>query len=222
MSHIRKKDKVARAKVSKKTIPREESTAYIHVRVNASFKEDLLKRIEEEETNLTSFVINSLETAMYEEEEEEEDDEDYLLDEILTAMQNLERRIEIRLSTLQDTFNALIGKLIDFERVSASGGHVRGEKFTKHKSRLSQLESDNILQIDPESVIYQRVKRYIESKGINNFPSFNEITAHLETDGQIKEYLDAKSSAFPGWKETLIKDAIDEAVDELGIADYVR
>ena len=201
-------------------ISKGKNNAYIHVRVDPHFKEDLLKKVEEQNTNLTAFVVNTLSEAVYKKEEEEIDKDEKFLDEILDAMENLERRIEIRLSTLQDTFNSLIGRLIDFEnRERKRKKRRRGSKDDDEDEDIrSALEKENVLKIEPEKIIYARVKRYIENRGSNNFPEYEEILAHLETDSRIKEYLDVQGADFPGWKESLITDAIEEAIEELGIS----
>ncbi len=217
-------------KPPKGLIPREKKSSYIHIRVDPDFKDQVTKKAMEEEMNLTNFVVLALEEAIYEKdveeeekEEEEEEEEDFLLEEILTAMENLERRMEIRLATLQDAFNSLIGKLLDFERSGASlaRGRKKGKAKDSDDEESFDFELDNVLQTEPEKLIYQRVKRYIESKGsVGRLPPFSEIVAHLETDKKLKEYLIAQDKNFPGWKDTLIRDAIDEAIDELGIPVY--
>lgn len=208
-----------KAKTEEEIIPKGKTTSYIHVRVDPQFKEDLMKKVEEEKTNLTAFVVNTLSDVIYKTEEEEEDKEEKLLDEILNSMENLERRIEIRLATLQDTFNSLIGRLIDFENKDRQRRKQRkeGDKASEAGDVLS-LEKENVLKLEPEKIIYARVKRYIENRGAANFPEFEEILAHLETDSRIKEYLDQQSANFPGWKESLVTDAIEEAIEELGIS----
>ncbi|RMG41344.1 MAG: hypothetical protein D6732_02585 [Methanobacteriota archaeon] len=208
-----------KSKSDEELIPKGKSTSYIHVRVDPQFKEDLMKKVEEEKTNLTAFVVNTLSDAIYKTDEEEEDKEEKLLDEILNSMEKLERRIEIRLSTLQDTFNSLIGRLIDFENRDRQRRKRRkaGDGEKDNEDTIS-LENENILKLEPEKIIYARVKRYIENRGAANFPEFEEILAHLETDSRIKEYLDQQSANFPGWKESLVTDAIEEAIEELGIS----
>lgn len=213
----------------KRLIPREKKSSYIHIRVDPDFKDQVTRKAMDEEMNLTNFVILALEEAIYEkkveeeeEEGEEEEEEDMLLEEILTAMENLERRMEIRLATLQDAFNSLIGKLLDFERTGATIRQRKSKgKSSEEDEEEFNFELDNVLQTEPEKLIYQRVKRYIESKGsVGRLPPFSEILAHLETDKKVKEYLIAQDKSFPGWKDTLIRDAIDEAIDELGIPVY--
>lgn len=196
--------------------------SYIHVRVPTYFKEDLEKRVDDDKTTITAFVTNTLEREIYKSDEEEVDEKEELIDVILTAMENLERRIEIRLGALQDTFNSLIGRLIDFDKVARSGTTRRRSKSEdgEDDGGLLDIDSENILSMDPETTIYNRVKTYIESKGREKLPEFDEIVAHLETDKNIKKYLDDESKNFPGWKESLITDAIDEAIDELAIPSY--
>lgn len=195
------------------------TTAYIHVRVDPQFKKDLLKKVDEEETNVTAFVVNTLSDAIYKEEEQQVDKEQKLLDEILDAMENLERRIEIRLSTLQDTFNSLIGRLIDFENRERSRRKKSSTKEDeKEQETVALMEKESILKLEPEKLIYARVKRYIENKGAHSIPPFEEILAHLETDSRIKKYLETQDQNFPGWKDSLVTDAIEEAIEELGLS----
>lgn len=214
-------------KLPRGVIPREKKSSYIHIRVDPDFKEAVVNAADEEDANMTEYVVAALQRAMNyipeeeaveleeeEEDEEEEDKEERLLDEIISAMENLERRMEIRLATLQDTFNSLIGRLLDFEK---AGQQVRKGKKESAEESAFDLDLDNVLQVDPEKLIYQRVKRYIEAQGAARLPSFDEIMAHLETDAKIKEYLENQDKTFPGWRDTLVRDAIDEAIDELGI-----
>ena len=210
--------------VPKAKIPKEKSDTYIHIRVDHEFKRDILKKAKKQGMNLTNFVSASLEPVVYPQEiDKEEESSEELLDEILTAMENLERRIEIRLSTLQDTFNSLIGKLLDFEKAGRRPRkkHKKGKQGEEAINDTDlNLDTTRILLIEPEKQVYQRVKLYIESKGVARAPDFSEILNQLETDGNIKEFLDDQDSSFPGWKGTLIRDAIDEALEELGIAAY--
>jgi hypothetical protein len=198
--------------------------SYIHVRVPTYFKEDLEKKIDEEKTTITAYVINTLEREIYKSKEDDEvDEKEELIDTLLAAMENLERRIEIRLGTLQDTFNSLIGRLIDFDK------NIKKEPYARKKGKdqdsdatdtLLDFDRDSILNVNPEEDIYSRVKRYIESKGREKLPDFEEIVAHLETDKKIKKYLEDQARSFPGWKESIIRDAIDEAIEELAIPGY--
>ncbi len=203
-------------------IPEKKSVAFIHIRVDPEFKRDLLEKVEEEDTNLTAYVVNTLSADIYKKEIEEEDEEDLLREDILGALENLERRVEIRLSTLQDTFNSLIGKLIalDTRKSSTRRGKSRKQQaFVEEDDELSDvLDKDEVLKIRPEEMVYSRVKRFVETKGVAEVPDFQEIILHLETDAQIKEFFQRQEETFPGWKESMVTDAIEEAIEELGIS----
>ncbi len=58
------------------------------------------------------------------------EEEEQLLEILVSSLMNLEQRMEIRLGTLQDTFNSLIGRLIDSQQnlSRASSGRLRGKK----------------------------------------------------------------------------------------------
>ena len=105
---------------SKKLIDDEDNYTYIHVRIDQDTKTDLQEYAHTNSTSMTSVVTSLLEDMLYKRDDDDEDDEDELLDLIVTSLMNLERRMEIRLATLQDTFNSLIGRLIDSQQSISS------------------------------------------------------------------------------------------------------
>ncbi len=195
-----------------------EST-FIHIRVDKELKDDLFDYARSERTSVTALVVSLIEDMLYsKKEEEEEESEDEIYEVILNSLGNLERRMEIRLATLQDTFNSLIGRLIDSQQAM-----LKNQRFRVRKEKRSdddefeeeeEIDFSDVLAIDKEEEIYKRVKRFLGQEG--KIVDLKTIIAHIEIDRSLKRYLEEKSAKMPGWKEALITDAINEAAYELG------
>ncbi len=191
--------------------------AFLHVRVDADLKKDLVEYARNENTSLTSVVTALLEDMLYkQDEEEEQEEEDELLDLIVTSLMNLERRMEIRLATLQDQFNSLIGRLIDSQHAMQAVKPSQLRKRRKGDEDIDDevIELSKVLSVNKEEEIYKRVKRYLEQQG--KIVDLNTIIQQIEVDRSLKEYLDEQARQSPGLKVALITDAIQEAAFELG------
>ncbi|MDH5401736.1 MAG: hypothetical protein OEZ01_02245 [Candidatus Heimdallarchaeota archaeon] len=204
----------------KKLIEEEDSHAFIHVRVDTDLKNDLIEHAKKENTSLTSLVTTLIEDFLYKKDEsEEEDEEDQLMDLIVNSLVNLERRMEIRLATLQDTFNSLIGRLIDTQQ---SMGSTKPSQLRKRRKggasdgdeEDGKIDLSDILEVDKEEEVYRRVKRLLQQQG--KVVDLNTVIQQIEVDRTLKDYLDNQAKQAPGWKEALITDAIQEAAYELG------
>jgi hypothetical protein len=197
----------------------EKSHAYIHIRVDRNLKDDLQAHARKENTSITTLITSLVEDLLYkrdDDEDEEEDDE--LLDLVISSLMNLERRMEIRLATLHDTFNSLIGRLIDSQNTlrSASSAQLRKKK----KGEILDTDDDelvdlsDVLSVDKEEEIYARVKRYLQQQG--KVIDANTVLQQIENDRVLKEYLAEQDRQSVGLKLALITDAIQEAAYELG------
>lgn len=195
----------------------EKSHAYIHIRVDKNLKDDLQEHAKKENTSLTNIITALIEDLLYKRDvDEEEEEEDELLEIVVSSLMNLERRMEIRLATLQDTFNSLIGRLIDSQNAMQA---MRPSQIRKRKKGDTDDDDDTIdlsdvLSVDKEEQIYSRVKRYLQQQG--KVVDSNTILMHIENDRSLKEYLDEQEQHSVGLKMALITDAIQEAAYELG------
>lgn len=202
----------------KRLTEEDDSHAFLHIRVDADLKKDLIKYSRNENTSLTAVVTALIEDMLYKQDEEDEkEEEDELLDLIVTSLMNLERRMEIRLATLQDQFNSLIGRLIDSQHAMQA---IKPSQLRKRKSGEIDEDTDetgslsDILSVNKEEEIYKRVKRILEQQG--TIVDLNTVIQQIEVDRSLKEYLDNQGKQSPGLKEALITDAIQEAAFELG------
>jgi hypothetical protein len=196
----------------------EDDFSYVHVRLETSIKDDLQKYANKENTSMTAVVTALVQDLLYKQDEDEElDEEDQLLDMIVTSLMNLERRMEIRLATLQDTFNSLIGRLIDAQQqiqyTSPSQMRKKRKGDTDDAENIP-LDLTDVLEVDKEEEIYKRVKRFLQQQG--RIVELQSVIQQLEMDRMIKEYLDDQDKQSPGIKEALVTDAIQEAAYELG------
>lgn len=201
-------------------IEEEKTHAYIHIRVDRNLKDDLQAHTRKENTSITTIITSMIENLLYKkDEDDEEEDEDELLDLVVSSLMNLERRMEIRLATLQDTFNSLIGRLIDSQNVSRSTSSTQLRK--KKKGEMASDADDDglvdlsdVLSVDKEEEIYARVKRYLQQQG--KVIDANTVLQQIENDRVLKEYLEEQDRQSVGLKLALITDAIQEAAYELG------
>jgi len=205
--------------VGRKVAEDEDTYSYIHVRVDSDLKEDLAGYATKENTSLTAVVTSLIEDFLYkQDDEEDEDEEDELLDLIVTSLMNLERRMEIRLATLQDTFNSLIGRLIDsqssMKSISPSQLRKRRRGEAIDADEDGNLDLSDILHVDKEEEIYKRVKRYLQQQG--RVVPTSTVLQHIEVDRNLKEYLENQEKQNIGLKIALLTDAIQEAAYELG------
>lgn len=207
------KDRSTRESLTKE----KKDTAFIHVRVDQDLKDDLAKYAREEHTSITSVVTALCEDLLYKQVEEDKlDEEEELLDLIVSSLMNLERRMEIRLATLQDTFNSLIGRLIDSQQLVSPTKASRLMKRQKGETDDDE-ETDyfsDILDVDREDEIYKRVERFLSQQA--KIVDLKTVIAQIEVDRKLKQYLEEQDRNVPGWKEALITDAIHEAAQNLG------
>ncbi|MHA2252939.1 MAG: hypothetical protein ACXAD7_21430 [Candidatus Kariarchaeaceae archaeon] len=197
----------------------DDAHAFLHVRVDADLKKDLVEYARGENTSLTAVVTALVEKMLYkQDEDEEQEEEDELLDLIVTSLMNLERRMEIRLATLQDTFNSLIGRLIDsqhtMQAMKPSQARKRRKGEVDEGDEDEEFDLSDVLSVNKEEEIYKRVKRYLEQQG--KIVDMSAVIEQLEIDRTLKEYLDEQATQAPGLREALITDAIQEAAIELG------
>lgn len=195
---------------------KEKDLSFIHVRVTSDLKRDLVEHTKKENSSITAVVTSLLENFLYKKDEDEEDEEqDQILETIVNSLMNLERRMEIRLATLQDTFNSLIGRLIDSQQNITS---FRSSQLHKRKGEANneeaQLDLTDILDVDKEEEIYRRVKRFLQQQG--KVIDANTVLQQLEVDRSIKNFLEEQEKSSPGWKIALVTDAIQEAAYDLG------
>ena len=202
-----------------KEVEDEKSHAYIHIRVDRNLKDDLQVYTRKENTSITTLLISLIEDLLYKKDDEEgEDEQDVLLDLVVSSLMNLERRMEIRLATLQDTFNSLIGRLIDSQNVMRSSAtsqlkkKKKGEVVDEDEEGLVDLT--DVLSVDKEEEIYARVKRYLQQQG--KVIDATTVLQQIENDRVLKEYLAEQDKQSVGLKLALIADAIQEAAYELG------
>ncbi len=200
-------------------IEEEKSHAYIHIRVDRNLKDDLQSHARKENTSLTTIITSLVENLLYKkDDEEDEEDKDEFLDLVVSSLMNLERRMEIRLATLQDTFNSLIGRLIDSQSTlrSVSTAQLRKKKKgeVSDDSEDRELDLSDVLSVDKEEEIYARVKRYLQQQG--KVIDSNTVLQQIENDRVLKEYLEDQDKQSVGLKLALITDAIQEAAYELG------
>lgn len=196
----------------------EDDFSYVHVRLETSIKDDLQKYANKENTSMTAVVTALIQDLLYKQDEDEDlDEDDQLLDMIVTSLMNLERRMEIRLATLQDTFNSLIGRLIDAQQqiqYSSPSQMRKKRKGDTDEAESIPLDLTDVLEVDKEEEIYKRVKRFLQQQG--RIVELQSVIQQLEMDRMIKEYLDDQDKQSPGIKEALVTDAIQEAAYELG------
>lgn len=190
---------------------------YIHIRVDTETKKDLQEYASKLSTSMTSVVTALIQDLLYKKDDEEElSEEDELLDLIVTSLMNLERRMEIRLATLQDTFNSLIGRLIDTQQsvsyAKPSEIRKRGKATTEEGS--PSVDLSDVLEVDKEAEIYKRIKRFLQQQG--STVDLQTAVQQIEVDRSLKDWLDEQDRKMPGWKQALIADAIQEAAVELG------
>ncbi len=190
--------------------------SFIHVRIRKDLKDELYKRAEENKASLTSVVNQIVEEYLFkkeEEEAEEEDEEDEMLNLVVSSLLNLEQRMDFRLNMLQDMFNSLARTLIDSQKL----GVARSKKISKLKGEdTEEEETADILDLDLESTIYDRVKKFIADQG--RVMELSIVIKHIELDSTLKHYLNNQLDNMPGWKEMLITDAIEEAAYEIGFS----
>jgi hypothetical protein len=203
----------------RKLTEEEDTHAFLHIRVDGDLKKDLVEYSKSENTSITAVVTALIENSLYKQDEEEEKEEkDQVLDIVISSLMNLERRIEIRLATLQDTFNSLIGRLIDSQHTMQS---IKPSQIRKRKKGETEEDVDtggidlaDVLSVNKEEEIYKRVKRYLEQQG--KIVDLEAVIQQIEVDRSLKEYLDDQARQSPGLSKALITDAIQEAAYELG------
>lgn len=203
-------------KASKKLIDDEDNYTYIHVRIDQDTKTDLQDYAHTNSTSMTSVVTSLIEDMLYKKDDDDEDDEDELLDLIVTSLMNLERRMEIRLATLQDTFNSLIGRLIDSQQSMSSSKPSQLRKRGKGEDDGEQegIDFADVLEVDKEEEVYKRIRRFLQQQGTT--VDLKTAIQQIEIDRTLKDWLEVQDKKAPGWKEALIADAIQEAAIELG------
>jgi len=196
----------------------EDEYTYVHVRLDTATKKDLQDYANKLNTSMTSVVTSLIEDLLYKrDDDEDQDDEDELVDLMVTSLMNLERRMEIRLATLQDTFNSLIGRLIDTQQnmSMAKPSQLRKRGGGKGEGdEAASVDFADILEVDKEEEIYKRIKRFLQQQGTT--VDLKTAIQQIEVDRTLKEWLDEQDKKAPGWKEALIADAIQEAAIELG------
>lgn len=195
------------------------SHAYIHIRVDRNLKDDLSDYAHKNNTSITTLVTSQLENLLYKKvDEEDEGEEDEMLDMVINSLMNLERRMEIRLSTLQDTFNSLIGRLIDSQNTMTAISTSQFKKKKKGETGEDEdepiLDLSDVLNVDKEEEIYNRIKRFLQQQG--KVVDANTVLQHIENDKALKEYLADQEKQSIGLRLALITDAIQEAAYELG------
>ncbi|MFV2014449.1 MAG: hypothetical protein ACC656_03395, partial [Candidatus Heimdallarchaeota archaeon] len=122
------------------------------------------------------------------------------------------------LATLQDTFNSLIGRLIDSQNILRSASSTQFRK--KKKGEVTDSDDDglvdlsDVLSVDKEEEIYARVKRFLQQQG--KVIDANTVLQQIENDRILKEYLAEQDRQSVGLKLALITDAIQEAAYDLG------
>lgn len=200
-------------------IEEEKSHAYIHIRVDRNLKDDLQSYARKENTSLTTVITSLVEDLLYKRDDDDDDEsEDEFFNLVVSSLMNLERRMEIRLATLQDTFNSLIGRLIDSQSTlrSVSPSQLRKKKKgeTSDDSEDDVLDLSDVLSVDKEEEIYARVKRYLQQQG--KVIDSNTVLQQIENDRVLKEYLEEQDRQSVGLKLAMITDAIQEAAYELG------
>ncbi|MCY3413299.1 MAG: hypothetical protein INQ03_16795 [Candidatus Heimdallarchaeota archaeon] len=205
------------AKESTRSKIEEKDTDYsfIHVRIRKDLKNELYKYAEENKSSLTAVVNKIVEDYVFKKEEvieeEEESEEDELLNLVVSSLLNLEQRMDFRLNMLQDMFNSLARTLIDSQKLQTT----RSKKIAQLKGEEEKDDdTSDILDIDFEKTIYERVKKYIADQG--RVMDLDLVTKHIELDPTLKNYLNNQLDNMPGWKEALITDAIEEAAFEIG------
>ncbi|MHA2504710.1 MAG: hypothetical protein ACXAE3_17815, partial [Candidatus Kariarchaeaceae archaeon] len=193
---------------SKKLIDDEDNYTYIHVRIDQDTKTDLQAYAHKNSTSMTSVVTSLIEDLLYKRDDEEEDDEDELLDLIVTSLMNLERRMEIRLATLQDTFNSLIGRLIDSQQQIGTSKPSQLRKRSKgdDDETVEGVDFADVLEVDKEEEVYKRIRRFLQQQGTT--VDLKTAVQQIEIDRSLKEWLEDQDKKAPGWKEALIADAI--------------
>ena len=202
----------------RKLTEEEDTHAFLHIRVDGDLKKDLIDYSKSENTSITAVVTAIIEDLLYKQDEEDEQEEaDELLDLLVNSLMNLERRMEIRLATLQDTFNSLIGRLIDSQHTVQS---IKPSQLRKRKKGEADdevgtggIDLADVLSVNKEEEIYKRVKRYLEQQG--KIVDIEAVIQQIEVDRSLKEYLDDQARQSPGLREALITDAIQEAAYEL-------
>lgn len=200
-------------------IDEEDSYTYVHVRVDTQTKQDLQDYANKLNTSMTSVVTSLIEDLLYKrDDDDDQDEEDELLDLIVTSLMNLERRMEIRLATLQDTFNSLIGRLIDTQQNMSmskpSQLRKRGGGKSEEGEEPKSVDFADVLEVDKEEEVYKRIKRFLQQQGTT--VDLKTAIQQIEVDRSLKEWLDKQDQKAPGWKEAIIADAIQEAALELG------
>jgi len=192
---------------------------YVHVRLDTATKNDLQDYANKINGSMTSVVTSLIEDLLYKrDDDDDKDEEDQLLDLIVTSLMNLERRMEIRLATLQDTFNSLIGRLIDTQQnmsmASPSQLRKRGSSKGESGDEVPVVDFADVLEVDKEEEVYKRIKRFLQQQGTT--VDLKTAIQQIEIDRSLKDWLDDQDKRAPGWKEALIADAIQEAAIELG------
>lgn len=187
--------------------------SFIHVRIRKDLKDELYKNAEENKTSLTAVVNQIIEDYIFKQEEVEDevDEEDEMLNLVVSSLMNLEQRMDFRLNMLQDMFNSLARTLIDSQKL----GVTRSKKIAKLKGdEVEEDDTSDILDLDYESTIYERVKKFLADQG--RVMELGVVIKHVELDSTLKNYLNNQLDNMPGWKEALITDAIEEAAFEIG------
>lgn len=186
---------------------------FVHIRVRKDLKKDLYKYARDNSTSLTAVVNSLVEDKLYkkDEEEEEQDDEDEMLNLVVSSLLNLEQRMDFRLNMLQDMFNSLARTLIESQKLATT----RTKKVKKLRGDEDvEDDSSNILDIDFEKTIYERVRKFIADQ--QKVMDLSSVIKHIELDPTLRNYLNTAVDNISGWKEALITDAIDEAALEIG------
>ena len=187
---------------------------FVHVRIRKDLKKDLDNYAKRNSTSLTAVVNSLIEDLLYTKEEDEEekvDQDDELLNLVVSSLMNLEQRMDFRLSMLSDQFNSLARTLMESQKLVTR----RSEKIKQLRGEATkEEETADVLEIDYEKTIYDRVKRFIADQG--KVIDLTTTLKHIELDPTLKNYLNNQVDNIPGWKEALITDAIEEAAYEIG------
>ena len=191
---------------------------FIHVRIRKDLKKDLYQYARDNSTSLTAVVNSLIEDHLYKKDEEidEEDEEDEMLNLVVSSLLNLEQRMDFRLNMLQDMFNSLARTLIESQKLVAT----RSKKIRKLRGEDEDKEDDatDVLNIDYEKTIYERIKKFIADQG--RVVELSSAIKHIELDPTLRHYLNNQLDNIPGWKESLITDAIEEAAMEIGFKPF--
>ncbi len=202
-------------------------TEFIHLRVDKKFKRDVEDYAKEHNTSVTAVVTRAIEQFIYEKESEKKKQE-LVFEEITESLENLERRIELRMSLLQDNIQALMNTIISSDalvtrRPRRAKRKVRKiepeeleEEYEEEYYEEEFIPSAEEIMVTNERTIYEKVYDFMQNQG--RIVTVDEVKAHLErTCKKCIEFLLKEEAKQQGMMQFYLVDAIQEAAMELGI-----